>query len=58
MYEDKEIFSRNGHTKPRMAWSDVRRKRLEKKAWGKSESQLPFGFCLTFDCRHKLYTIS
>ena len=23
-----------------------------------SPSQLPFGFCLTFDCRHKLYTIS
>ena len=40
MYEDKEmsqinkgIFSRNGHTKPRMAWSDVLRKRLEKKDW-------------------------
>ena len=49
MYEDKEmslinreIFSRNGNAKPRMAWSDVRRKRLEKKAWGKSEWMADF----------------
>ena len=41
MYENKEmsrinreIFSRNGHTKPRMAWSDVRRKRAVEMPYG------------------------
>ena len=47
MYEEKEMsrinsFSRNGHTKPRMAWSDVRRKRIEKKEWGTSEWMADF----------------